>query len=251
MRITNLLAMLLAAALTLLPGAAGAAHQGATLNLKPADIRVNAFFDGTTLRVNGLVPDGDQVAVRLTSDPKDTSFRVKDRRWGVLWMNQGEVAFHGAPTVYMLQTSKSPGEFHLGLGYLRAHTTIHSGRGDSDKLFGEFIKIKKGEGLYNLSSGVVSLGPAKDGMRSFECSFSLPPRIPLGAYHVQSFLKEPDGKVKKLASREIKVEEVGFPAILSNLAYHYGLLYGILASLVAIVGGLITSLLFKGGGGAH
>ncbi len=252
MRTKNVTILLLAACLLLFAGPAPAGQKTSGLSLEPDGVKISAFFDGATVRVRGQVPAGDQVAVRLSSPPKEAAFRVKDRRWGILWMNQGEVSFHGVPAVYMLQgSSNSAEDFNLGLKHLRAHTSIEGGKGDQDKLFKEFLKIKTSEGLYNISAGGVHLGQAKDGLQTFECSFKLSPRVPQGSYRVQSFLKGPDGRVTAGASRELTVAEVGFPALLSFLAFHYGLVYGILAALVALVGGLLTSLLFKGGGGAH
>ena len=49
----------------------------------------------------------------------------------------------------------------------------------------------------------------------------------------------------------IDVREVGMPAWISSLAFNHGALYGILAVLVAVVAGLGTGILFKGGKGAH
>ncbi len=239
-------------ALALAAVAAGAEQNTPRLSLEPATVKINAFFDGAELKVRGQAPAGDQVGVLLASAPQNTAFRIKERLWGFLWMNRDTAAFHGVPTVYMYQGSHAPADsFGLGLSQLRAQARVQSGKGDPGQLFGEFVKIKEGEGLYRLSDGGVSLGQTQGGQRGFECLFNLPARVPPGVYQVRAFLKGPDGRVVPGASRQLKIEEVGFPALLSSLAYNYGLLYGVLASLVALVGGLITSMLFKGGGGSH
>jgi hypothetical protein len=42
---------------------------------------------------------------------------------------------------------------------------------------------------------------------------------------------------------------VGFPAMLTTLAYEHGATYGILAVIIAIMTGFAIGFLFKGGGG--
>ncbi len=48
---------------------------------------------------------------------------------------------------------------------------------------------------------------------------------------------------------DLKVEMVGFPALLAKLAYQHGAAYGVLAVVIAIVTGFAMGFLFKGGGG--
>lgn len=251
MRSLSIITLLLAASLALWAGPAQA-EATAELNLQPGMVKIDAFFDGARLMVKGRAQAGDKVGVLLASAPQNATFRVKARLWGFLWMNRETAAFHGVPTVYMFQGSQAAADdFNLGLVRLRSQARVQGSKGDPEQLFREFVKIKEGEGLYNFSSEGVSLSQAQEGRQSFEASFDLPARVPPGVYQVRAFLKRPDGRVIPGAESQLKVEEVGFPALLSSLAYNYGLLYGILASLVALVGGLITSMLFKGGGGSH
>jgi hypothetical protein len=252
MRKTSIAVLLLAACLALFACSAAAKRNFSALSLEPASVKINAFFDGASLKVKGLAPAQDQVVVRLASSPHDAVFRVKDHRWGILWMNQGTVSFHDVPAVYLcLASNVPPDALNLGLKFLRSRARIQAGSGDPDKLFQEFIKIKEGEGLYSISKLGVNLGDPYNGQRPFECSFSLPARMPPGSYQVQPFLKGPNGEVIAGSASELKIEEVGFPALLSALAFNHGLLYGVLAALVALGGGLLTSLLFKGGGSSH
>jgi Putative transmembrane protein (Alph_Pro_TM) len=252
MRRTSIIALLLAGLLILAVVPAGAAQTDLSLSLQPPKVEINAFFDGLRLKVEGKAPAGAQVGVLLSSPPKEIAFRIKSRLWGFLWMNREKVAFHGVPGVYMYRGSGvPPEEFHLGLKHLQARARIQDGRSNPAELFQEFINIKKGEGLYGLSSDGVTLGQAQNGLRPFACSFDLPARLPQGTYQVQAYVRDPQGRVITGPSHSLKAEEVGFPAMLSSVAYNYGLIYGILASLLALGAGLVTSMLFRGGGGAH
>jgi hypothetical protein len=59
------------------------------------------------------------------------------------------------------------------------------------------------------------------------------------------------GNIVARTTDHLKVDEVGFPALLSNLAFEHAGLYGILATLIAIAAGLLMGLLFRGSKGAH
>jgi hypothetical protein len=252
MRAVSLTILGLLGLLLLAAGPASAAPPALSLSLQPAQVDIDTFFDGASLRVEGLAPAGSQVAVILFSAPSDMDFRIKSRLWGFLWMNREEVAFHGAPSVYLYQGSGgSPDDFKLGLDHLQAMVRIKDGHSDPAELFKELVRIKQSEGLYNLSPQGVSLGSEQNGLQPFSCAFELPARLPQGTYQVQAFARDSQGQITSGPTQPVKAQEVGFPALLSSLAYNYGLLYGILAALLALVGGLVTSIMFKGGGGAH
>jgi hypothetical protein len=52
-------------------------------------------------------------------------------------------------------------------------------------------------------------------------------------------------------SRSMEVKLDGFPAMLSVLAFQHGAVFGILATLVAVVAGLVMGFVFGGGKGGH
>jgi hypothetical protein len=59
-----------------------------------------------------------------------------------------------------------------------------------------------------------------------------------------------DGGVVARAEQEVKVDLVGFPALLSRLAFGHAALYGILAAVVAIIAGFAVGVVFQAKG-AH
>ena len=87
-------------------------------------------------------------------------------------------------------------------------------------------------------------------MTSFESDVDIPSRVHTGEYEVR-VLAIQDGHIKADAAEYIKVEEVGVPALLSSLAFQHGGLYGVLAVLIAIVGGLLMDFFFGEQKGAH
>jgi hypothetical protein len=60
-----------------------------------------------------------------------------------------------------------------------------------------------------------------------------------------------NGTIVASYDHSLTVALESFPKILSMLAFDHGAIYGILATLIAVVAGLITGVLFKGGKGAH
>jgi hypothetical protein len=59
-----------------------------------------------------------------------------------------------------------------------------------------------------------------------------------------------DGTIQARASKAVDASLTGIPAVMANLAFNHGAWYGILASIIAILGGLIIGLVFQSKG-AH
>ncbi|MGO9531585.1 MAG: TIGR02186 family protein, partial [Syntrophobacteraceae bacterium] len=59
-----------------------------------------------------------------------------------------------------------------------------------------------------------------------------------------------NGEVIARAEQPLTVNLVGFPALLAQLAFGHAALYGILATLIALLAGLAVGLIFQGKG-AH
>ena len=79
----------------------------------------------------------------------------------------------------------------------------------------------------------------------------MPSRLSPGAYTIEAVAIK-DGAVVARGASAITAAFVGAPAFLADMAFGHGLLYGILASIIAILGGLIISQIFSGSkGGAH
>jgi uncharacterized protein (TIGR02186 family) len=261
MRIKPTLVLAILAGLAILwPGLAGA-NQPPKLTLTPGQIRIGAFFNGTQLVVSGSVPADDQVVVRLSNKPHHMKFRIKRKLVGLLWMNRGAVSFDNLPSVYLVYTSAKldrlgrgagggSAAVRLGLKRLEAKARISTTSANGRKLLAELVRVKQAEGLYALEEGAVKLGPAKNGRKSFRAVVKLRARIPPGMYKVEAFAFDKAGTMTR-AGQKLQVVEVGLPALVSSLAFKHGLIYGILAVLIAVLAGLVMSFLFKKGGGAH
>ena len=87
-------------------------------------------------------------------------------------------------------------------------------------------------------------------MKSFNALLTLPAALPPGTYDIEVFTIK-NGIIDEPVVKTIDAREVGTPAWISKLAYNHGILYGVLAVLVAVMAGLLTGVLFKGAKGAH
>jgi hypothetical protein len=76
----------------------------------------------------------------------------------------------------------------------------------------------------------------------------LPPKIYPGSYGLELLaFKEGNGRLLHASTLEVKL--VGFPALISGLALHKGLLYGFFAVLIAMFSGLLIGIVFSSKGG--
>jgi len=229
--------------------------------LDPALIHIGAFYDGDRVSVTGEAPAKSEVVIRVKGKRQDLEFQRKGRVLGILWMNLETVTFHHLPNVYLLYTAKSfenmarlsgkkPGVQEVSLNSLESQVEITPTPADKNALVEELLKLKRSEGLYGVQKDAIHYGESQGSTKPFSATLFMPPRLPPGEYVVEIFALN-QGNIVARTTEQLKVDEVGLPALLSALAFEHGGLYGVLACLIAIAAGLLTGLLFKGSKGAH
>jgi uncharacterized protein (TIGR02186 family) len=234
---------------------------GATIHLEPNLILINASYNGGQVVVSGEASRDAEVLVRLTGEIQDEMFLKKGRILGILWMNTKMIILHHIPKTYLLyfpsaitesDLSEDPQWQRLGIGFdsLKARAVLTPEEENKDLQFREFLKLKTKEGLYAVHENAITYQDAGEGMRSFRCDLAIPCAIPQGDYTVTAFILK-DGKVLKTDDRNLKIKEAGLPALISSLAFNHSVVYGILATLIAIGAGLTTGVFFKKSKGAH
>ncbi|WP_027179426.1 TIGR02186 family protein [Maridesulfovibrio bastinii] len=222
------------------------AHETTSLTIRPNLIPIGTNFNGAELTVTGKVPEGTSAVIRLMGEPRDEFFKQKGKALGVLWMNLKTVELKQVPDVFLMGTdAKADINWeHSDLGFL-------SIKGDTeDVVFDEFIKLMERDGFYEVEKGVVSYEKSVDGMTPFTASISIPSAMHKGVYEVE-VLAVKDGQVAGKAVEELHTKLTGLPAMLSAFAFDHSLMYGIAAVIIAILAGLIMSMIFKERGGAH
>jgi hypothetical protein len=226
------------------------------LNLSPSTVQISAFYNGTTVQVTGQIPAAAEAVVKVSGIGEELHLKKKGKVGGVLWMNTGDVTFENAPNVEMIYMPKAITDIesspvnHLGLKTLKDKITILPSGEDKNFLFGEFLKLKQKDGLYTLNEDTIYYGIPKQNVKTVTADITIPTKMKKGTYTVELAVVQ-DGKELGIATKELTIEQVGFPAQLTKFAFGKPLLYGVLSSLIAIAAGLFTGIVFKGKSGAH
>jgi hypothetical protein len=234
------------------PAAAAAAPE---VQVSPNVVEIGAFFHGERVQVTGKIPPGAQAVVEMVGQSTVEHLRRKGRR-GVLWMNVGEVEVSGAPSLYLALSTdpkllKNPApEATWGYPALKRAVKF-AGQvkpGERDLFLKQFFELQESEEIYATLPGALKAAGTEGDLKKVTGTLPLPTKVKPGAYQVCLTVIQ-DGVVTGKHCTELKVAMVGFPAMLSALAYQHGATYGILAVIIAIVTGFAMGFLFKGGGG--
>lgn len=246
-------AMLLALALALPPAVpadtALVQGEGDGVTVEPSRVEVTMLYRGKTLRVRAPAPSGARVAVLLLGDARSLELKRKGKVLGLIWMNVDDVTFPSVPEVYILETTcplMDLGDpallMRLGLGWeALAHQSV--GVEARDPLFGELVALKERDGLWDVSEDAVSLEPVGEGRVMADAELFLPTRAPPGDYRVLVYAFT-GGEATLLGETSVQVAQAGVAALITDLARSHGLLYGVLAVLVAAAAGLLTGIVF-------
>ncbi len=232
-----------------------------TAKLEPNVVLIGSFFNGLSISVSGQVRSDNDVIVIFKGKTEDLTLKKKGRALGVLWMNLGEVTFQQVPNIYLVYTSKGLTEFarshpekweQLGIGLesFSRNVQITPLSKQKDFLVAEFLKLKKNQSLYAFRQGETLFENIDGKLKSYKADVQVPARIPSGEYEVV-VLELHEGAVVATAVEKLKVKEDGLPAMISNLAFKHGALYGVLAVLIAIGAGLAMDFFFGQTEGAH
>ncbi|MFH1609249.1 MAG: TIGR02186 family protein [Candidatus Bipolaricaulota bacterium] len=222
------------------------------LVVEPSEVRAGMFFDGATVRISALVPEGLAITVSCVGAEEPVVLNRKGKVLGLIWMNVGEVEIDGAPNLYLLNATGLLGEMAmtasleaLGVGYgpLQRRALLKGGEGEDALLFGEFLSLKESDGLYGVSEEAIETEPEGQGMVRVATDIRLPAKARPGEYRIQVHGFSPDAGYL-LGTARVRITQVGVAASISTLATEHGLLYGILAVVVAIAVGLFTGVVF-------
>ena len=225
--------------------------------IQPKVIRIGSFFSGEKVSVRAVVPFGDKVALRMIG-PREDLVLMKKGRVGGLWMNVQQVHFQNLPKVYLLWTSdklaaletKGP-QKAMELNYISflSGTLQNKDQKEGPLLINELIKLKEADNLYHIFEGTIRIKPLEKGVwDQADAVLELPSKIYPGTYTLE-LIAFKEGKGSMLHSSTIEVQLSGFPALVSKVALQKGLLYGILAVIIATFSGLLIGIVFSSKGG--
>lgn len=232
------------------------AAPSASIKAVPSTIAIGAQYNGIAIDLNGTIPAGSEVILRFSGEPGELHLREKGKIFGLLWMNVGKVSLSNVPSVCLIDSSAAfdiigAAAIPYRLEGLRDIITVGENTGASDiDVLEELLLLKKNQKLYVEESRGVRLGPDTGSVRPFSASMKVPSALAPGKYLVEAIAIK-DGAVVGRSTTTVDAALTGFPRWLSQLAFKRSLLYGALATLIAIFSGLLIGIIFQGKGGAH
>ncbi len=226
-----------------------------TCEIIPDEVFINSFYHGGKLRVTGKSGPGDDIIVKISSPPVESSLKYMGKAAGLFWMKVGDMEFKPVSNVYMIYSTgkidgiTSPDErLKRWIGYdaLRSQVEISSSKGpvDKDRWFNEFIKFKEKNRLYAIHEGSI----VEDSQGGFSLDVDWPYQAPPGEYTLEA-LAVKGGAVYAKATQKLVIKSAGMVNLLSDLAFKSAAIYGLIAIVIAMLAGLLVGIIFKGGGG--
>ncbi len=232
------------------------------VRIEPSTLLLGTFYRGADIKITGTVPANSDVVVRFMGIKKDLHLKKKGKVLGLLWMNLDSFTFKGVPNVCLIYSSKKlvdnaggepAGEtdaWKLSLQALETHIGIEPEPKDRRFLIHELIKMKKMEGLFVEEEHAVKTSAKGGDSEVFEAHVKVPSSLTPGKYVVEVYALQ-GGRIVDSKVTPVEAKLVGLPAFLYKLAFEHALLYGVLATIVAILGGLLMGVIFGAGKGAH
>jgi hypothetical protein len=229
------------------------AQDVASMTVEPKTINIGTLYNGTTLSATGSIPAGSQAIVRFIGAACNLHMKQRGKVGGIMWMNLDSITFKGAPSVCLVSSAvdfnslEANGDVTLRLSRLsglKGSVEIEANGGSQENAFEEFLKLKQKEGLYREMFGNISYEKASEGQKLFRADIPIPSRLGPGAYTVKLDAIR-NGQVVATAEQPVTANLVGFPALLAGLAFDHAALYGILASVIALLAGLGIGLIFQ------
>ena len=242
--------------LTAMPVKAESLQMGISVDQVP----VSSSFDGAEIIIFGSIETNEQAAlfrgeydvvIRVEGAPEDVIIRKKERIGGI-WVNNQSETYEAVPSFYSILSARplnlisnsielSPNG--LGINNLGKNIPVE---GQKTLIMnpGEFsdalLRLRIGQDLFSEIPGTLKqLSPSL-----FRANLSIPANVPIGEHKVTAYLFR-NGEILNTNESSFRIEKVGFERWIYNLAHENGLLYGIMAVLLAIFTGWAANAIFR------
>lgn len=240
------------------PLALGAAKPRLVPDVSQDRVEIRSTFNGAELLLFGAVlyPGGRtptehaDIAVVVKGPVQPLVVREKQKVAGI-WMNVEAARFRSAPAFYAVASSRplsrlvderTAAIYELGLQNL----SLSPGAGKSAEVQRRFEA-----GLVDLMQRRRLYIEDPDGVKItdhvlYRGRVSIPARVPVGDYTAETFLIK-DGRVIAGASRDIRIEKLGFERDVANAADRWSFAYGLAAVAMSLLLGWGGSLVLRKG----
>jgi uncharacterized protein (TIGR02186 family) len=222
-------------------------------------VLITSNFAGTELvlfgAVDGAPPDTQigayDVVVSVRGPARSFVTRRKERVLG-LWVNTDSREFSQVPSYLAVMSSKPIAEIgspemlrRYRIGFVNNVLPPPAGNDTpdvppEDSFRGAFLRVKTNEGAYTADPKAVTfLTP-----RFFRAGVPIPGTAQTGDYQVETLLIA-KGAVLAQQQTAIEVVKTGFEAVVAQEARNHRFFYGLGTALLALMTGLIATLLFR------
>jgi len=220
------------------------------------NVEIRYSFAGEELLLFGAIvyPDGrppegaTDIAVVLKGPVEPIVVREKHKVAGI-WVNADRARFRSAPSFYAVASSRPLGQliddrtasiYELGLDNLQLSPGGGADAATLQRFERGLIDLRRRNQLYaeyphgvEISEGVL-----------YRARIGIPARVPVGTYTAETFLIR-DGRVVAGATREIRIEKLGFERFVAQAAQRWSFSYGIVAVAISLLLGWGASTLFR------
>lgn len=233
------------------------------IGLSSEKISINSSFAGTQVAVFGVVENADpeiveaggyDIVVVIDGPPKDVVVRQKQRTAGI-WVNGRSMKFGDVPSFYSLAATRPLDQIgdaaRRKMLELGAENIIYRSVGGSRELEDEenaqreefkrsLTRLRASNGLFVENYNAVKfLSPTL-----FRARVVVPANVPIGYHRARAYLFR-DGEFIITRSTLLEVAKSGFEQTTYDLAHRNGLLYGIVAVIIAMLTGWLASVVFR------
>jgi uncharacterized protein (TIGR02186 family) len=190
------------------------------------------------------------IVVTITGPRQPLRTRRKERVLGI-WVNVSSREFVNPPSYLAVLQSRplnaitgaeNQKKLQLGIANIPLPEVIHNDVGDvgTDPFRAALVRLMRERGLYSEQPNAVTfLTPTL-----FRASVPLPGEVPVGNYEVDLKLFA-DGNMIARTNSAFEIVKVGVEQFVANAAHDYGVLYGVLCAMMALVTGWIASVIFR------
>jgi uncharacterized protein (TIGR02186 family) len=243
----------LATLLCLALGATAAKAGDLTTLLSTNRVEIHSTYTGAEIVVFGALepegalppPGGVQIAIIVTG-PRGVVTVQRKARLGPVWLNRHKLRFDNSPGYVALLASEPlagiadkdtlrrlgmDGVGDIGKADIYPDTLIYRT---------ELTRLRKEEGLYRRDEAGISFF----GGRLFQARITLPASAPLGRYYVSTHAFRDGTRIAESAN-EFFLTKTGFEAVVAREARDRPWLYGLVAILVALGLGWLSSVAFR------
>ena len=254
-----MLRLLLALCLFLLPTIVVAETKPSVqIGLSNETVGITSSFDGTEIVVFGSIENGEQerlkdgkydLVISLEGPTDISTVRRKENKFGI-WVNGLSEQFSDVPSSYTMAATRPVDQIssaenlkilEVGLEHLNLVPLGGNLNASETKQFRDsLVRLKISKGLYLVDIGGIDfLTPTL-----FKATLAVPANVPIGRHLAHAYLFD-EGKFIASQFTTLEVRKQGFEQQAYELAHNHGLLYGILAVLMAMATGWLASVVFK------